>query len=97
MEAGEPLDGAVVREVKEETGLDVRVGRLVAVYSKPSEDAVAVTFHAEVTGGTLQADNEILECRWFPRDSLPDHVREHLHQRVADFAANSAQAFYRTQ
>lgn len=97
VEAGESLEGTVIREVKEETGLDVRVGRLVAVYSKLSEDAVAVTFCAEVTGGTLHPDNEILECGWFPPDSLPEHAREHLRERVADFTANSAQAFYRAQ
>ena len=70
---------------------------MVAVYSKLSEDAVAVTFHAEVIGGTVQADNEILECRWYPVDSLPDHVRGHLRQRVADYASNSHEACYRTE
>lgn len=97
VEEGESLDKAVIREVKEETGLDVQVGRLVAVYSKLSEDAVAVTFQAEVTGGTAHADNEILECGWFPIDSLPDHARGHLRQRVADYATKSHEAIYRAQ
>lgn len=91
VEAGESLHEAAVREVKEETGLDVRVGRMVGVYSKVSEDGLAITFEAEVTGGTVHADNEILECRWFPLISLPEHVRSHFRQRVADFLAKSSQ------
>ena len=91
VEAGESLAEAVVREGKEETGLDVRVGRMVGVYSKVSEDGLAITFEAEMAGGTVHADNEILECRWFPLTSLPEHVRGHFRQRVADFVANTPQ------
>lgn len=96
VEAGESLEQAVIREVKEETGLLVSVGRLVGVYSKLAEDAVALTFYLKILDGDLHPDNEIVECRWLP-DSLPDHAREHLKQRVADYVANSAQTFYRVQ
>jgi ADP-ribose pyrophosphatase YjhB (NUDIX family) len=97
VETGETLAAAAVREVKEETGLDVRVGRLVGVYSKPSDDALAVTFSGEITDGRLQADNEILECRYFGYDDLPPHVRGHFHQRLSDFRACAPQAFVRAQ
>jgi len=95
VEAGETLEAAAAREVKEETGFEVRLGHLVGVYSKPSEDALAVTFSGKVTGGHLQADNEILECRFFRYDGLPTHVREHFHQRLADFRARAPEAFVR--
>lgn len=40
MEAGESIDQAAIREVKEETGLDIRLKRVVGLYSKPGENAI---------------------------------------------------------
>jgi ADP-ribose pyrophosphatase YjhB (NUDIX family) len=51
-----------MREVREETGLGIRLGRLVGVYSKPGRGELALTFAGEVTGGELRADNEIMEA-----------------------------------
>ena len=48
MEPGEPVDETARREVKEETGLDVRVGRVVGLYSKPVADGLVVCFAGEV-------------------------------------------------
>ncbi len=36
VEEGESLVEAAIREVKEETGLDVRITRLVGIYSRPN-------------------------------------------------------------
>lgn len=85
MEPGESIDRAAVREVQEETGLQVRVRRVVGLYSKPDEGALAVTFEGEVVGGILRADHEITDCRYFPFDELPKPIREHLRRRVDDF------------
>jgi len=84
MEAGESIDQTAIREVKEETGLEVRLKRVVGLYSKPSESALAVTFEGEVVGGRLQAAHEICECDYFPMDQLPRPIRAHLRQRVQD-------------
>ena len=53
MEAGETVDEAMIREVREETGLKVRVEQLVGVYSKPQKQEVVLTFRCAVIGGTL--------------------------------------------
>ena len=97
VELGESIDEAAVREVKEETGLDVRLKRVVGLYSKPAEGALAITFQAEVTGGTLRADHEISECRFFPLAKLPHPIREHLRDRVADFCRGEPSPALRTQ
>ena len=97
MELGESIDEAAVREVKEETGLDVRLKRVVGLYSKPAEEALAITFEAQVVGGTLQADNEITECGFFPPDQLPQPIREHLRDRIADFSRGHLPTVMRTQ
>jgi ADP-ribose pyrophosphatase YjhB (NUDIX family) len=86
MEHGESIDQAAIREVKEETGLDVRLKRVVGLYSKPGEDALAVTFEGEVVGGVLEPlTDDVSECHYFPFDYLPEPIREHLRERIADF------------
>ena len=53
VEAGESLDQAAIREVKEETGLDIEIRRVVGLYSKPDEEALAITLEGVVVGGML--------------------------------------------
>ena len=97
METGESIDQAAIREVKEEAGLDIRLRRVVGLYSKPSENSLAVCFEGEVIGGTLKADHEITECRYFPYDRIPEATREHLRQRIEDFRGSFPHAVIRTQ
>jgi len=97
MEPGEPIDETARREVREETGLDIRVGRVVGLYSKPGEDGLAVCFAGEVIGGSLRSDNEISLCDYFPYHDLPRPAREHMHQRIADFRSDLPYAVVRTQ
>jgi ADP-ribose pyrophosphatase YjhB (NUDIX family) len=52
-EAGETLAQALVREMKEETGLDVEPGRLLYVCDHVPAEVVHITFEARRSGGTL--------------------------------------------
>ena len=98
VELGESLDQAAVREMREETGLDVRIERVVGLYSKPAEDSLAVTFEGHVVGGELRpAADDVSECRYFPLDRLPQPIRPHLLQRVEDFRRDLSHAVFRTQ
>src|ERR671914_266389 len=64
VEAGESIDQAAIREVREETGLEIRIKRVVGMYVKRDEEALAVTFAGEVVGGTMQqATDETSACR----------------------------------
>lgn len=85
MEPGESIDQTAIREVREETGLDIGLKRVVGLYSKPSENGLAVCFEGEQIGGVLAADNEIMECGYFAYDRLPEPIREHLRQRIEDY------------
>ncbi|MFE9967501.1 NUDIX domain-containing protein [Streptomyces sp. NPDC005525] len=78
--AGEEFPLTVTREVKEETGLDVKAGALVHLKSG-YKLRVEVAYEATLIGGTLKIDAfEILEAQWFSPDSLPQGVQEsHLH------------------
>ena len=81
LEPGEQPARAVVREAKEETGLDVEVERLVSVvgqepYIYPNGDRVQfldLAFRCRAVGGEPDAGgDETLEVRWFAPDALPD-------------------------
>ncbi|MFF0451250.1 NUDIX domain-containing protein [Streptomyces sp. NPDC004609] len=73
---GEEFPRTVVREVKEETGLDVETGELVRLTSG-YRLRVEVAYEARLVGGTLDIDPfEILEARWCLPDDLPEGVQQ---------------------
>ncbi len=57
VERDETVEQAVVRETKEETGLDTEIVRLIGVYSDPGRDprgpTVSVCYQMRVKGGSL--------------------------------------------
>jgi len=97
MEVGETVDEALCREVREETGLDVEVGQLVGVYSKPQKQEVVLAFRCRVIGGTLQPTEETRESRYFSPGALPTNTLPKHRQRVEDALLNSPGAIIRTQ
>jgi ADP-ribose pyrophosphatase YjhB (NUDIX family) len=54
VEPGETLRNALVREMREETGLDVSVQRLLYIADKPEDNVVHITFALRREGGTLE-------------------------------------------
>lgn len=74
LEAFESAEAAAVREVKEETGLDVAVERVLGTYSCRSIDKnmVFIVCIARVLGGELVLSDELVDARWFALDALPD-------------------------
>jgi len=74
VDLGESVEEAAVRETHEETGLSVRLDRLLGVYSRPGEDIVLVVYVGPVVGGTLRAGDETQEIAWFSPDSLPSEA-----------------------
>ena len=70
VEYGETVEQAVVREAKEETGLDIEIIRLIGVYSDPKRDprfhSVGISFLCRVKGGNLlKESDESTEARYF--------------------------------
>ncbi|MFF7384061.1 NUDIX domain-containing protein [Streptomyces griseoluteus] len=96
MEMADSLPGTAVREVKEETGLDVEVTGLVGTYTDPrhviaySDGEVRrqfnVCFRARLVGGELALSDESSELRWVARGEiaeLPMHHTQRLRLRHA--------------
>jgi ADP-ribose pyrophosphatase YjhB (NUDIX family) len=97
MELDETVEEAMRREVREETGLDVMVERLIGVYSKPQKQEVVLTFRCSVVGGTLSATEESRECCFFSPDALPQNTLPKHRQRVEDALLNLPHAVIRDQ
>lgn len=71
VDRGEELPKAAIREAREESGLDVRLDRLVNIYSYPEAAVIIVVYAATVMGGQLCADEECSEVRLFTPDEVP--------------------------
>ncbi len=97
MEAGETVDEALRREVREETGLEVEIERLVGVYSKPQKQEVVLTFRCSITGGAPHETEEIRECRYFAPHELPTNTLPKHRQRIEDAVLNQPTAVLRAQ
>jgi 8-oxo-dGTP diphosphatase len=71
-EPGETLAQAVVREVREETGLDVEVGELACVVERMGVDYhyVILDYYARVTGGELAAASDARAARFVTLEEL---------------------------
>jgi NAD+ diphosphatase len=72
---GESLEEAVVREVKEEVGLDVKNIRYYQSQPWPFSGSMMIGFFAEADNTqTICADNiEITDAAWYSRGNLPNH------------------------
>ena len=70
-EYGETVKEAAIREAKEETGLDVKMQRLVGVYSDMTRDprghVITVAYLAEEIGGRLKPSSDAREVRAFKK------------------------------
>lgn len=96
VEAGESPWDAAVREVREETGLNVEVVRLVSVYHFSHTDDLGFHFLCRVVGGALQVDGgEISEADYFAPHALPRPMTEPGRQRLTDALANCSEPFVR--
>ena len=71
VDRGEDVQLAAIREAREECGLDVRLERLLNVYSYAGRAPVIVVYTARVTGGCLACDDEGLEARFFEASAIP--------------------------
>jgi ADP-ribose pyrophosphatase YjhB (NUDIX family) len=93
-EVDEPPQETVVRETREETGLEVVVGSLVDVYpfdDDPRGNGLLLVYEAEVVGGSLQVDGrEASAAEFFAPDQLPQPLCGGGHdQAIAAWRARS--------
>ena len=93
LEEGEQPQAGAVRELWEETGLEVRLGDLFGFYTDryvyQGEQGVTLNiyFLAEVIGGEERAGDDAAELGWFGPDELPVRIAfDHARMVLTDWA-----------
>ena len=103
IEPGESVINAAIREVKEETNLDIEIDGLLGIYSEPSDGRIVtypdngdvrhlvdVVFTALVmVSGQMKKSNESLDLKFFQPDLIPSSIVPLAIQPIRDYAANN--------
>jgi ADP-ribose pyrophosphatase YjhB (NUDIX family) len=101
MEPGESTTEACVREVREETGLNVSVTRLISLYTDPNAlleypdgnrwQLIVLHFAASIDSGEFQVSDETTEMAFFTLEEAQSLPMGHLDQlRVSDSFSRQA-------
>lgn len=68
VEPGETFQDALLREVKEETGIDVEIMGFVGLCKNVEKDVVNIDFVCKAIGGQLSISDESLEVMWVKKE-----------------------------
>ncbi|WP_291314693.1 NUDIX hydrolase [Corynebacterium sp. UBA2622] len=88
VDPGESLVATAVREIAEETGYRVRLGKLLGKTVYPVKNTTKVVYYwtGEVTGGEFVPNDEVDEIRWLPFDEAKKLVSYDLDRQVLEKA-----------
>ncbi len=90
VDKGERVEDAAIRETREEVNLDVKIDRLLNVYSYQDSTVVIIAYAAHVVGGELQARDESLDVKTFPPARIPwgDLAFRSTQDAIKEYIAN---------
>ena len=71
VDRGEEVRIAAMREAREEVGLEVRIDRLIDIYSYTGRTPVVIVYEATMISGCLACDEEGLEAKFFGAEEIP--------------------------
>ena len=103
MDIGERLAESAVREVKEETGFDVRIERVVGIYSDPGHvfayddgevrQEFSICLACAITGGSLRVSSESTAVEFFTfEEAAALQMHESIRRRIRDYLDNAPPA-----
>jgi mutator protein MutT len=99
LDYGESFEQAAAREVKEETGIEVVIDKLLGIYDvyfakypNGDEAQTIVAFYvAHPVGGTFAIDNkETFNLKWYKPAELPELFNEQHRAMLADYLRSAA-------
>jgi len=97
LESGEaPWDG-VKREVREETGLEVEVSKLIGVYSKQDKNEIVFSFICKIIGGEISLNDEADKIEYFGIEKIPSNISPKQVERIKDAIHGPDNLFLKVQ
>jgi ADP-ribose pyrophosphatase YjhB (NUDIX family) len=84
LELEETIHAGLVREIREETGLEVEPGPLSGVYKNLERGIVALVFRCFPKQGVAATTAEAAEVRWLTRDEIGEHMDDAYAVRLLD-------------
>ncbi len=84
LELDETPEDGMRREVREETGVEVRPERLTGVYKNMKLGVVALVFRARLVSGTPHPTDEATAVDWWPADRVATDMVEAFAVRILD-------------
>jgi ADP-ribose pyrophosphatase YjhB (NUDIX family) len=85
VEYDEDVEATAIREIREETGLEVAIDGVFGVYSyfdDPRKNGIIILFRARIVGGTLRAGDDAVEVEFFSAEALPTPIGFASHRRA---------------
>lgn len=78
VEADESAEQATIREIREETHLDIRITGYIGSVPDAYGDSPVTTLNfyylADLIGGEMQPASDVTELKWFPVDAIPEEL-----------------------
>ncbi|MBB2908758.1 ADP-ribose pyrophosphatase YjhB (NUDIX family) [Streptosporangium becharense] len=84
LERDEDITAGLLREIREETGLEVEPVTLTGVYKNMARGIVALVFRCKVIGGHLTETDETRAFRWVTAEEVRELASEAFAIRVLD-------------
>ncbi|WP_214845615.1 MULTISPECIES: NUDIX hydrolase [unclassified Exiguobacterium] len=95
IELGETIEDGIIREVKEESGIDIEVTHFCGIYQNISQHVCATCWLAKAVGGTPQTSSESLEVGFFSLEEVLDMVTwSNFSERILKILNEEEQPFY---
>lgn len=78
IESGEPIDEALRREIREESGVEVEVTGFVGVCKNVERNIVNMDFRCRYVSGELTTSDESPQVGWFTREQAVEMITDEL-------------------
>ncbi|MEV6773839.1 NUDIX domain-containing protein [Nocardia sp. NPDC051030] len=104
MDIGETLEQCVIRETKEETGLEIEITGLLGIYTDPEHiieyqdgeirQEFNITYYGRIIGGRIEVSDESTSVRFLALDELAElPVHDTVRLRLRHHAENREQPY----
>ena len=84
IDVGETAEETAIREAREEANVEVKLERLLGVYSNERRTVVLIIYLGTIVSGAPSGGAEALDARLFAPEALPELAFEHDYRILAD-------------